>query len=481
MTPLSPILLPLTLVGALLAGCTLEPAYQRPALPTPNAFRDAPPPAGGPAVEKIGWRDFFIDPKLRQVVELGLANNRDLRVAIGNIDAARAQYRVQRAELLPTIALSASAAYGRQPITSTTTGGGVANSGTATAGAPSHFDEHQYSTSVGVSGYELDLFGRVRSLSKAALEQYFSTEEARRASQIAIISEIAADYLTLASDRSLLTVAKNTLASSQASLELTQKRFNGGVASELDVDQAQGLVQQSRADVASQTALVGQDRAALELVIGAPAPDTLLPDGIEPQPALLTALQPGLPSEVLLRRPDVLEAEHTLKSQNARIGAARAAFFPSISLTGSTGFSSSALSNLFRGPAQAWSFAPSISLPLFTGGANTANLAYARAEQRIAVAQYEKAIQSAFRDVSSALARRATIDEQIAADEAAVQAAQRAYTLAEARYERGADTYLNALIAQRTLYAAQQALVAARLIRASNIVALYTALGGGVN
>ena len=431
-----------SLAGALLAGCaTLAPAYHRPSLPTPNTFPDAAATSGQSAAD-TGWRDFFIDPKLRSVVELGLANNRDLRVAILNIDAARAQYRIQRADLIPTVGASGSAAYGREPIAATTAG----------AGAPTHADEHQFTANVNAS-YELDLFGRVRSLSKAALETYFSTEEARRASQITIISEIAADYLTLASDRSLLTVAKNTMASSSASLDLTQKRFSGGVASELDVAQAQSLVQQSRADVAAETAAVGQDLAALNLVVGAPVPDTLLPEGIEPEPALLASLAPGVPSDVLLRRPDVLEAEHTLESQNARIGAARAAFFPSISLTGSAGSTSSELSGLFKGPAAVWSFTPSVSLPIFAGGANRANLAYAKAEQRIAIAQYEKAIQSAFRDVASALARRSTIDEQIAADEAGVSAAQTGYTLSNARYERGADTYLNALIAQRTLYA----------------------------
>ena len=466
----------LGLTTLLLGGClSLDPAYQRPALPTPAAFPNLPTDAAGQAAAQTGWRDFFIDPKLRSVVELGLANNRDLRVAIENIAAARAQYRVQRSDLLPTVNASANAAYARQPLTSATTGGAGAG-----AGAPTHFNEHQYTLSAGVSNYELDLFGRVQSLSRAALQQYLSTEEARRASQISIISEIAADYLTLASDQSLLAVANNTLVSSRASLDLTEKRFNGGVASQLDVSQAQSLVQQARADAASQTAAVGQDRAALDLVVGAPVPDDLLPTGIEPEPALLTTLAPGLPSDVLLARPDVLEAEHALRAANARIGAARAAFFPSISLTGSAGSTSPELSGLFKGPASTWSFTPTISLPIFDGGANRGNLDYAKAEQRVAVAQYEKAIQSAFRDVAAALARRATIDEQIAADEEGVRAATSAYTLSNARYERGADTYLNALIAQRTLYQAQQALVGARLIRENNIVSLYTALGGGV-
>ena len=463
-------LISVSLAATLLSGCTLAPVYQRPLLPTPNAFPDAAATSGQSAAD-TGWREFFIDPKLRQLVELGLANNRDLRVAILNIDAARAQYRVQRADLLPALSASGSAAYGREPIT-------AATGGAAAAGGPTHFDEHQFNAEVNAS-YEIDLFGKVRSLSKAALETYFSTAEARRASQITIISQIATDYLTLAGDRSLLAVARNTMTSSSASLDLTQKRFNGGVASELDVAQAQSLVQQSRADVAAETAAVGQDLAALNLVVGAPVPDALLPEGIEPEPSLLIGLAPGLPSDVLLQRPDVLEAEHTLKSNNARIGAARAAFFPSISLTGSAGSTSAELGGLFKGPSAVWSFTPSITLPIFSGGANLANLSYANTEQKIALAQYEKAIQSAFRDVASALARRATIDEQIAADEAGVAAAQTGYKLSNARYQNGADTYLNALIAQRTLYAAQQALVGARLIRASNLITLYAALGGG--
>lgn len=466
-------LISMSLAAALLSGCTLAPAYRQPALPTPNVFPNAEATSGRAAAD-TGWRDFFIDPKLRQVVELGLAQNRDLRVAIDNIAAARAQYRVQRAALLPDVNASASAAYAREPLSAVAAGGA-----TSGPGVPSHFDEHQYSLTAGVASYQLDLFGRVQSLSKAALQQYLSTEEARRASQISIVSEIAADWLTLASDQSLLTVAKNTLTSSQASLDLTQKRFSGGVASQLDVAQAQSLVQQSRADVAAQTAAVGQDRAALDLVVGAAVPDALLPTGIDPEPALLASLAPGLPSDILLARPDVREAEHALRAANARIGAARAAFFPSISLTGSAGTTSPELSGLFKGPASTWSFTPTVSLPIFDGGANRANLDYAKAEQRIAVSQYEKAIQSAFKDVASALARRATIDEQIAADEEGVRAAQTAYTLANARYERGADTYLNALIAQRTLYAAQQALVGARLIRDNNLVTLYAALGGG--
>ena len=458
-----------TLALALLGGCTLEPAYQRPALPTPTAFpqAEAGGTAAGPTAASHGWQTFFIDPKLRATIHLALDNNRDLRVAIANIEASRALYRVQRAALLPTVDASAGVAYGRQQTASA-------------SGAVVPYQEHQYSASVGASAYELDLFGRVRSLSHEALETYLATEEARRASQISIISETATDYLTLASDEAILQTAKDTQISSAASLDVTQKRFDHGVASQLDVSQAQTLVQQARADVAADTTLVAQDKNALDLVVGAPVPTALLPTALDERLMVLTELPPGLPSDVLLARPDVLQAEHQLKSANAQIGAARAAFFPTISLTGSGGATSASLSNLFKGASGIWSFAPQVSVPLFAGGANRANLDYAKAERTVYVAQYEKAVQSAFRDVANALARRATVAEQLAADEAYVAASADALHLAEARYERGADTYLNVLTAQRTLYAAQQALASTRLIRSTNLVSLYQALGGGV-
>ncbi len=458
---------------ALLGGCTLEPAYQRPPPPTPAAFPQAPDaaPSATPAAA-LGWRQFFVDEKLRSVIGLALANNRDLRVAVANIQAARAQYRVQRAALLPTVSASAGATYTREP-TSVITGGATA------AGASDHIDAHIYTASIGVSNYELDLFGRVRSLSHAALETYLATEEARRAAQIGIVSETASAYLTLAADQAILKAARDTLKSSQASLDVAQKRFDYGITSELDVRQAQTVVAQARADVASNTTAVNQDKNALDLLVGASVPDALLPAPLEDQALVLADLPAGLPSEVLLARPDVLEAEHQLKSANAQIGAARAAFFPTISLTGSGGGESTSLSNLFKAASAAWTFAPQISAPLFAGGANRANLAYAKAQRSVFVAQYEKAIQTAFRDVADALARQATVGEQVAAQQAQAAAAADSLKLSQARYDRGADTYLNVLTAQRTVYAAEQSLSSARLIRATNIVALYAALGGG--
>jgi multidrug efflux system outer membrane protein len=461
----------LTLVATLLSGCaTLEPAYHRPVLPTPKAFPEAAGAPASSAAASVNWRQFFLDPKLRSVVDLALKNNRDLRVAIANIEAARAQYRVQRAQLLPTINASAGVTYGRES---------TASFGAVTPGEPADISEHQFTTSLGASSYEVDLFGKVRSLSKSAREQYLATEAARRATQISLIAEVANDYLTLAADKALLKAAQDTLVSARASLDITQKRFDHGVASELDVRQAQTVVAQARADVANAVTLAAQAKNALDLVVGAPAPETLLPGDQDDQIALLTDLPAGLPSDVLLSRPDVVEAEHQLKAANAKIGAARAAFFPQVTLTASGGTTSGAVSSLFSGPAAIWSFAPQVTLPIFAGGANRASLDYAKAEQRVAVAQYEKAIQSAFRDVADALARRATIDEQLSAQQANVTASADSLRLSQARYDRGGDTYLNLLIAQRTLYAAQQSLISARQTRASNLVTLYTALGGG--
>jgi multidrug efflux system outer membrane protein len=463
-------LLALTACALALAGCTLDPAYQRPAAPVPTAWpTGAAYPATSGEASVAGWRDVVVDPNLKAVIEQALANNRDLRIATANIAAARAQYGVQRADLFPAITANAGATYAHEPLAALT---GQAGSGS--------IDEHLYSTSVGFSAYELDLFGRVRSLTRAAQEQYFATEEARRTAQISLVAEVAGDWLTLAADRTLLQVAQDTERSQAASLDLAQHRFDAGVASGVDLAQAKGAYEQARSDVANDTTQVAQDRNALDLVVGAPVADALLPSGLTD--ALPVAETPaGVSSAVLLRRPDVVQAEDQLKAQNANIGAARAAFFPTITLTGSGGATSTALQTLFRGASQTWSFAPNIALPLFEGGRNIAGLHYAKAERDVAVATYEKAIQTAFRETADALARRGTIDEQLAAQIAQRDAAADGATLANARYERGADTYLNVLIAQRTLYAARQSLVATQLARADNLVTLYKALGGGWN
>jgi multidrug efflux system outer membrane protein len=465
-----------------LTGCgTLEPTYDRPSAPTPAAFPTGPaypiPPAAAQAAADIGWHSFFPDPKLAKVIALALDNNRDLRAAVANIEAARAQYRIQRADLFPTIDASGGASYGRSFLGSQA----AATPGAAGSASSSYVTAHQFTTSVGFTSYEIDLFGRIRSLSHAALEEYLATEEARRAEQISLVAEVATDYLTLASDQAQLAQARDTLTSSKASLDIAQGRLNAGVASQLDVAQADTLVQQSRADVARDITTVATDRNALDLVVGTKVGDDLLPASLDDQVVVMTDLPVGLDSGVLLMRPDVLEAEHTLKSANAQIGAARAAFFPTISLTSSGGTTSSTFAQLFKGAAGVWSFAPNISIPIFDGGANQANLDYDKAERDADIAKYEKAIQTAFSEVANALARRGTIDEELSADRALVNAADVALRLSTARYERGADTYLNVLDAQRTLYSAQQTLISGRLTRATNLVTLYKTLGGGLN
>ncbi|HEX2816925.1 MAG TPA: efflux transporter outer membrane subunit, partial [Phenylobacterium sp.] len=418
----------------------------------------------------VGWRDFFSDPKLKAVIDEALANNRDLRAAVANIAAARAQYQVQRANLYPHLSAQAGATFGQEPESVVTggTGGG-------------EFTEHQYNVGVGVSAYELDLFGKLRNLSRAAQDQYFSTRQARDAAQITLVSQVAADYLALASDRSLLKIAADTVVSGGQTLDLTRARFEAGVASGLDVAQARTIVEQARFDVARLTTQVAQDRNALELVVGAPVGDDLLPAAIGAPVVVLSRLPAGLTSAVLLRRPDVLQAEEQLEGANANIGAARAAFFPSITLTGSGGLISTALSSLFTAGAATWSFVPAISQPIFDAGANRGNLALAKAQRDLAIDTYEKSVQTAFREVADALAQRGTIDTQLAAQRGLVDAAQVSMNLADARYQRGADTFLNALIAQRSYYAAQQTLVATQQTEATNLVTLYTALGGGLD
>jgi multidrug efflux system outer membrane protein len=459
-------------LGSTLAGCIdLAPAYLRPPQPTPATFSGA---AASPSVDRppVGWRDFFADARLKALIEQALANNRDLRVAVANIAAARAQYHVQRAAQFPTITAGPSATFASIP--AEVAAGGAVPQGT------SAYSEHIYSLTGGVSAYQLDLFDKVRDLTRAAQDQYFATQAARDAAQITLVSEVASDYLTLGADRALLKIAQETMTSGQASLSVIQGRFDAGIDSGLDVAQAKQVVQQARFDVARLTTQIAQDRDALNLVVGAPVKDDLLPAGVVDEPAVLAALPAAVSSSVLQRRPDVVEAEDQLKAANANIGAARAAFFPSIDLTGSGGLTSLALSTLFKGASTTWTFAPTVSQTIFDAGANKGNLAYAKAQRDLATANYEKAIQAAFRDVADALALRATIDEQLSAQQALTDAADQDLSLSAARFDKGSDTYLNVLIARRTLYTAQQTLVAARLAKATNLVTLYTALGGGL-
>jgi multidrug efflux system outer membrane protein len=493
-----------TVSALVLQGCTMEPRYRAPPLPVPQQWPIPPTttttttttttgagdtaaaadtgaaaaatdePAQGAteaataasvAAWDIGWRDFFADPRLQQLIAQALANNRDLRVAVLNIQLARSQYRVQRAELFPTVDATGSFTKEKLPAVET--------------GLPYTVTESFYQAGVGVSSFELDLFGRVRSLTHAALAQYLAQEQARRSAQLSLIAQIANAYLTLASDRELQRLAQQTLKSQEDSFGLTEKRHAIGAVSALDLAQAQTTVESARADAARYDGNIAQDIDALSLLVGAPVDPTLLPEDFGASTIGIAALPAGLPSTVLLRRPDVLQSEYVLRSANADIGAARAAFFPTISLTAAIGSASPALSGLFKSGTGSWSFVPQATLPLFQGGALVGNLSIARTDRDIAVAQYEKAIQSGFREVADALALTLTLERQRRAQEALVDASQRAYDLSQQRYKAGSDSYLAVLDAQRSYYSAQQGLIATRLAQQNNRVTLYKALGGG--
>ncbi|MHB1348605.1 MAG: AdeC/AdeK/OprM family multidrug efflux complex outer membrane factor [Desulfobulbaceae bacterium] len=459
-------------LAILLTGCaSMAPEYSQPAAPVPAAWPEGPAYQGKTAgssesaVTELPWQDFFADEKLRGLIELALANNRDLRVAALNIERARAQYRIQRADQFPKVDASGSFTSQRVPADFSRTGEATTND--------------EYTVGLGVSSYELDLFGRVQSLKDQALAQYLATEEASRAVRISLIAQVAAGYLNLAADRERLQLARETLAAQESSYQLMQHRFQAGSLSELELRQAQTPVEAARVDVARSISLVAQDENALNLVVGAPVPAGLQPDALSDVMTAVRDLRPGLPSEVLLQRPDILQAENLLKGYNANIGAARAAFFPRITLTGSAGFGSDELSGLFAAGSDFWLFAPRIELPIFDTGARSAKLKVAETDRDIALASYEKAIQSAFREVADALAQRGTIEEQLAAQQSLTDATAASYQLSQTRYEKGVDSYLTVLDAQRSLYGAQQGLIATRLTRLLNQVTLYKVLGGG--
>jgi multidrug efflux system outer membrane protein len=449
----------------------MAPEYARPAAPVPASWPSGPAykdesvkPEQKPLAD-TSWKEFFADEQLRKVISLALENNRDLRVAALNIERFQALYQIQRSDLFPKVDASTGATFQRIP---------EDLSGTGRARTT-----EQYNIGLGIASYELDLFGRVRSLKDQALEQYLSTEQARRSVQISLVSQVATTWLTLAANRESLQLAKDTLASQQSSYQLTRSRFDAGISSALDLNQARTSVEAARVDIARFTTLVAQDENALSLVVGSPIPAELLPRVLSERLTALKDVAPGLPSGVLLRRPDILQAESQLKGANANIGAARAAFFPRITLVSSVGFGSDELAGLFTGGAFAWSFSPRISLPIFDGGSNRANLKVAEVDRDIMVAQYEKAIQTAFREVADALAQRGTIDDQLAAQQSLTDATSESYRLSRARYERGVDSYLAVLDSQRSLYGAQQNLISSRLTRLANLVTLYKVLGGG--
>jgi len=465
-------------LAAALAGCSLAPTYERPdapvdaAYPTGPAYKaDGSQAAQGMSTADIGWRDFFGDPLLQQLIDLSLANNRDLRVAVLNIEKARAQYRIQRADLLPSVQATTSANASR-------TSAASSSSGRSAVG-------RTVAAEVGFSSWELDLFGRIRSLEDQALQTFLATEQTQRSTRMSLVAEVAGDWLAVNAAQERLALARQTLESQRETLRLTERKHALGVASGVDLSQVRSSVESARVDVASYTTALAQARHALDLVVGAPVDDALLPASTDTGgPASAIALAPlpaPLPSSVLLQRPDVLSAEHTLQAANADIGAARAAFFPTLSLTASTGRSSDALSSLFAAGTRTWSFIPSLSIPIFDAGSLRAELDASKIEKDIAVADYEHAIQTAFGEVADALSARAQIDEQLDAQRARVEATGLGYTLADARYRGGVDSYLEALDAQRSLYSARQTLITLRLDEAVNRVTLYKVLGGGAD
>lgn len=459
------VLLPL----ALLAGCSLAPKYQRPASPVAATYpesADKAAPAAATSAADLAWRQFFTDPRLQRLIDLALENNRDLRVAALNVDRVRALYNIQRTALIPT--LDATGDYTRKH-----TPGSLTNSGQPTT-------SNTFSVGAEIPSYELDFFGRVASLRDEVLQQYLATEEARRSAQISLISAVARQYLTLLAFDEQLAIARQTLDASSHAYDLNKQSFEAGVTSELDLRTAEAQRESVRASVAALEQQRAQAQNALGVLIGAPLPADLPAPGTLATEDLVADLPAGVPSDLLERRPDILAAEHTLQAANANIGIARAAFFPSIKLTAFAGTASNELSGLFDSGSGSWSFAPSITVPIFAAGANKARLDVAWIEKRIEIANYEKAIQTAFREVADALAVRASIGTQIDAQQARVTAAQRRYDLSNQRFKSGVDSFVTVLLAQQELFSARQSLITARLSRLSNLTTLYAALGGGV-
>jgi multidrug efflux system outer membrane protein len=451
------------LLLAFLAACSLEPKYRRPEAPVPAQYPSGDPyrePAQSatPRASDLDWRTFLRDPRLVRLVEVALEQNRDLRVAALNVSQVQAQYRIQRSAELPTVAGFAQANRGSGVVPSQ-------NLSVYAAGIE--------------AAWEIDFFGRLRSLSHAALQQYFATRYARRAVQISLIAQVADQYLTTLALDEELAITQRTLKTAEGSLGIVRLQFEAGTGTELSLRQAETAVEQARANAAAQIRARAQSQNALALLLGAPFPSDLPPIVPLGGQSLLADVPAGLPSDLLARRPDILEAEATLKAENASIGAARAAFFPRVSLTANAGIASTSLAGLFDDATRAWSFVPQIVAPIFQGGALRASLDVAKLQRDIGVAQYEKAIQTAFREVADGLAARSTYDEQLAALERNVQAERRRLELSDFRYRNGVDSYLNVLTAQTDLYNAEQALVAARLQRLTTLVDLYRALGGG--
>jgi multidrug efflux system outer membrane protein len=475
-------LLALPLLLSLVAGCSLIPDYLRPDPPVPAAWPDGPAYRRDPGraaaaadpvrdADAIGWREVLRDPRLQRLVEMALADNRDLRIAALNVASAEAQYRVQRADLFPQFGATGSLDASRSPA--------ALASRTVPADATAGINSRTYSAGVGFTSYEIDLFGRVRSLSAAAFARYLGYAETRRSTQISLVAQVANAWLAVAADQELLALTEQTLRNQEESLRLTRSGFEGGTTTELALRQAQTSVETARASLALYTRQRAQDENALALLVGRAVPPELLPTGALDRTPPIAEVPGGVGSALLLRRPDVLAAEQNLLAANAEIGAARAAFFPSLTLTTSAGTASRSLSQLFAAGSGTWSFSPSLNIPIFNGGSLQGSLDLARVQTDIQVATYERTIQTAFREAADALAGLGTYDRQIAAQQALVAAYADAYRLALLRFRSGLDTYQAPLDSQRQLFTAQQDLINFRLQRLQNLVTLYKVLGGG--
>ncbi|WP_082507297.1 MULTISPECIES: efflux transporter outer membrane subunit [unclassified Duganella] len=469
----------LLLAGAV-SGCSMAPAYQRPAAPVADAFPAVQPSAGASGsaatagatqtAAETGWRTFFPDGRLQQLITTALENNRDLRIAALRIEEARGAYRIQRADRLPTLNATLSESRSRAP--------GFANS-SGQAQINERFD-----AGLGISAFELDFFGRVKSLSDSALASYLATEEARRAAQISLVSEVAKAYYTERAFAEQQTLAESTYDARKRTFELTKQRVEGGASSRLDLRSNEQQMETARAAALSLARQRAQASNALALLLGQTLPAGIATGGPAPtedaQADAMSALTAGLPSDLLANRPDIRAAEQRLKAANANIGAARAAFFPRITLTSAIGSASRDFSGLFESGSSTWSFAPQLVLPIFDTGRNLANLDVSHARKNIAVADYEKTIQQAFREVADALAARSYLGEQVAAQRAVQDAQAERLRLLQLRFENGVASSLDVLDAQRELFTAEQALVQARLLRTTSAIDLYRALGGGL-
>ena len=446
-------------IGLLLAGCSMAPDYQRPEVPQGASWQ-----VSSDAKTNLGWQQQFSDPTLQSLIRSALENNRDLRLAALNVQSYEAQYRIQRAAQLPTLAVGASSS--RQQTSGDLNGTGAEQISS------------QHSAEVGITAYELDLFGRVQSLKDQALETYLAQIETQRSTQISLVSSVASAYLTLVADQELLTLSQSTLDTEQESYQLTQKKFELGAASDMELAQSRTTLESARVSTAQYQRQVHQDRNALTLLLGTNLPSSLnLPTTLAE--VNFAPIPVGAPSSLLQQRPDILAAEHSLKAANANIGAARAAFFPTITLTATAGTASNELGHLFDGGTGTWSFIPQLNLPLFDGGKRVADLDVAEVSEKQAVATYEKSIQTAFKEVADTLGTQEYYQQQWEAQQELVKANQRYFELAEHRYAQGVDSYLTRLDAQRSLFSAQQALVSTRLAQLSNQISLFKAVGGG--